>query len=639
MTECDDADSGASLLQTAEVRSRRAVVHCPLCGRGGMSFMRSEKLQSQLSRLKSDLAHKVLQQQLGHAYHETLEDTPPPPPTQAGAPPPPMHLGAASALQVRARRGGRQDPEEEEAPPNITEANSTTEDDGLTVTVTEPVKCDITDKCTLSPASCTKLRERFLLVHGGIAEKKEELEGQIASLEGDCEETIGNLKHTLDLTETDLDTQIEASSEYGAQKKDASNNANLKAESHSDMSKEYLVKATECCDNQNALRSEACAIKKIRGELLNVSGKEVFVTDCEVSEWKVAGEGCSVSCGGGTIHYFRDVLVQADGGLECPALEKQEDCNTFDCPVDCVLDSWSEYGECDAKCGGGNHQRMRTVITSASNGGMGCGATQESEQCNLQACDADCVLAEWTEWSDCSKACDKGSSRSMRGVAEPERGTGTCPDPQSEARLQFRTCNDIRCSTVITDPSRNTLICDSKVDIVLILDGSGSIGSYGWYYTRLFGYYFLKHLNTRNDTAQVAVQVFSTNVQWVNGNQDFSTDVDSLALDTWNFRWPAGGTYTHTALGMAQEALTYGRKDALSVVVVITDGVPNYEKKTIEAANELQEDARVVWIPVGSNAPIELIEKLASKPKEEHIITMDYFDSLAYVDKFNEVVP
>jgi len=629
MTECKEG-AAASLLQVSEFTNKRGMAHCPLCGRGGMSLVQNGELQLQLNRLKSDLAHKYLQQEMGHAFHESLLGTPSLPQTQAGAPPPPLAMGGASALQLHARHG-QDPPEEGQVQPNAS-------DIGVTVEVTEPVTCEIDNKCTLSDASCTKLRERFLLVHGGIAEKKEELEGQIYSLENECETTINNLKQTLDLTETDLDTQIEAKSQYTAQKSDATNNAKVKAQSHADMSQEYVTKSTECCDTQNALRSEACAIKKIRGELLNVSGQSVFVVDCEVSDWKVAGEGCSASCGGGTISYVRDVLVQPAGGLECPALEKQEDCNTFDCPVDCVLDSWSRYGECDAKCGGGNHQRMRSVLTPPENGGMGCGATQESEQCNLEACDADCVLAEWTEWETCSKACNKGSSRRMRGVAEPERGTGTCPDPQSEERLQFRPCNDIACSTVITDPSRSILMCDSKVDIVLLLDGSGSIGSYGWYYTRIFGYYFLKMLETHNDKAQVAVQVFSTGVSWIKGRSEFGTDVDDLALQTWYANWPAGGTNTHTALGMAQEVLTYGRKDAMSVVVVITDGYPNYEKKTIEAAEELQQQARVVWIPVGAYAPLELIEQLASKPKEEHIVKMEEFDSLAYIDKFNAVM-
>jgi len=49
--------------------------------------------------------------------------------------------------------------------------------------------------------------------------------------------------------------------------------------------------------------------------------------------------------------------------------------------VDCVLSEWSEWSECDSECG--QQSRTRTVITPASNGGNACGDLIEYRTCDL----------------------------------------------------------------------------------------------------------------------------------------------------------------------------------------------------------------------------------------------------------------
>jgi hypothetical protein len=73
----------------------------------------------------------------------------------------------------------------------------------------------------------------------------------------------------------------------------------------------------ECCDEQNALKSEICALEKVRGELFKMKGVEMFIIDCEVGAWE---EGkCSVSCGGGVLTKTRFVcvgqVIRVKGGL------------------------------------------------------------------------------------------------------------------------------------------------------------------------------------------------------------------------------------------------------------------------------------------------------------------------------------
>ena len=55
-------------------------------------------------------------------------------------------------------------------------------------------------------------------------------------------------------------------------------------------------------------------------------------------------------------------------------------------PVDCVVSSWSAFGQCSASCGGGTQTQTRTVITPAANGGAACPALSQSQACNTQAC-------------------------------------------------------------------------------------------------------------------------------------------------------------------------------------------------------------------------------------------------------------
>jgi len=75
----------------------------------------------------------------------------------------------------------------------------------------------------------------------------------------------------------------------------------------------------ECCDEQNALKSEICAITKIRGELYKMKGVAMFITDCQVSDF--TDGACSASCGGGTLTKTRSILVHPVNGMACPPLE------------------------------------------------------------------------------------------------------------------------------------------------------------------------------------------------------------------------------------------------------------------------------------------------------------------------------
>ena len=75
-------------------------------------------------------------------------------------------------------------------------------------------------------------------------------------------------------------------------------------------------------------------------------------------------------------------------------------------------------------------------------------------------------------------------------------------------------------------------------------------------------------------------------------------------------RWTKKTTLTSLALSLAGEELTYGRKDANAVVLVITDGYPISPKRTTDEARQRQNRLKYLagsCIPMARTLPSSLI--------------------------------
>ena len=184
---------------------------------------------------------------------------------------------------------------------------------------------------------------------------------------------------------------------------------------------------------------------------------------CAVGEWS-AWSKCSAECGGGSQVRSRAVTVlPTDGGSKCPEVDQEAKCNTEACKAectacvgkvegpcqstkdgtcgamqggvcpsdtmqcavaeDCLLSDWSDWSDCDAVCDGGTQTRSRTVVKPAVNGGKACGALTDSKACNTDKC----------EW--CS-SCVGGSAGPCQNTANSVcygyyEGTTTCPSGSS----------------------------------------------------------------------------------------------------------------------------------------------------------------------------------------------------------------
>jgi len=159
--------------------------------------------------------------------------------------------------------------------------------------------------------------------------------------------------------------------------------------------------------------------------------------DCIMADWS-SNSQCSQTCGGGVQQRNRDVERNASfGGVNCTHYSRQQirKCQTHPCPVDCVMSEWSGSTACSVSCGEGTKIRYRSVRLNASNGGVPCAdTTQEATACFERDCPIDCAVSPWTDWGPCSASCGGGTIHRKRDVVHPKSGGKTCPDTQAQSR-------------------------------------------------------------------------------------------------------------------------------------------------------------------------------------------------------------
>jgi len=285
--------------------------------------------------------------------------------------------------------------------------------------------------------------------------------------------------------------------------------------------------------------------------------------------------------------------------------------------------------------------------------GTPCGEVSETKACNVQACEADCELADWTKWSKCSKICDGGTRKRIKRVKIPAAGQGECPGLGSSERTHFKKCNVKACAKV---EGATTVQCKSKIDLILVLDGSGSLGKEGWKATKKAAGLIIGAMDKK--LAQVAVllysgpsnwpgvrkcwkdpkvsQEFACKMKWV---QHFSPNNIGKALTKVKFLgWPKGSTMTSLALMNALAETQIGRADAKTVVAVITDGKPLSKRATWRAAKAVRKVARLMWIPVTKYAPLRFIRRMASKRWQENVVLANNFKTLSKPEFIDHII-
>jgi len=511
-------------------------------------------------------------------------------------------------------------------------------------------------KCTLGPSpQCYKLQERFLLIQAGIQDERDELMSQIQMLEHFCAEVkmsyqtqIQDDKDMLSNAETKLAAATDKEATAGE-------TARQTAAEHSQLDLDLNKQMKTCSGNYINFETELCALKKIRGELYKMKGggHSAFFQDCEVSKWDP--EECTKTCNKGNQKLTRSVLTHPQGGAKCLPLAAERSCNTQPCPINCKLSIWSGWSKCSAECGGGVQQRLREVEMEMKYNGKPCGQTSQTKSCQAQACEKDCVLSSWTKWSSCSKECDGGTKRRQKFVSEPALGAGKCATAWDPTRLEYKQCAMHRCKVL---DAAEPMTCNRSLDVVLLLDGSGSMGKKGWAAEMKAAQYFVGSF-MKNDQAKLAVILYSGPRTWggvfrcVGQNQakvdlektcriktvmHFTNDFKKLKGLITGLAFPKGSTLTSLALMTAKAELTLGSQKKRSVVVVFTDGRPLSYRRTELAARSLRKTARLLWVPMTKNAPLKSIKKWATRRWEENVVSVEDWAKLEKPEVITHII-
>merc|ERR1719409_1530805 len=512
-------------------------------------------------------------------------------------------------------------------------------------------------KCTIKKSpQCYKLQERFLLIQSGIEDERDNLLEQIEMLENYRDETKKMLEDEISSDETSLENAQTKLAEATQKEATAGETARQTAKENNQLNDDLQKQMKTCSSNYINFETEMCALKKIRGELYKMKGggHSAFFQDCEVSKWDP--EECTKKCASGTQKLTRSVLPHPNGGTKCLPLAAMRSCNNQPCPVDCQLHTWSGWSKCSAECGGGVTQRLREVKRAMKYGGKPCGATSETTACNNQACEKDCELTSWMKWSACSKDCDGGTQKRQKFVKKEAEGAGKCPGDWSLKRLQYKKCNMKRCKLA---KGESVLMCNKTLDVVLLIDGSGSLGKKGWKAEIKAAQMFVDAFSGTGADANMAVILYSGPRTWSGVRKCFSKnkkkvdqekvcgiktvthfteDLKKVKSLITGLTWPRGSTLTSLALLTAKAELALGRKTAQSNIIVFTDGRPLSFRKTGVASKSVRKAARLVWVPVTKYAPLKMIKKWATRRWQENVVRVPTFKELEKPDVITHIV-
>ena len=489
---------------------------------------------------------------------------------------------------------------------------------------TPPKKAQMT-KCTLSPPNCGLLNDNMSLMWGEVKDSVDELEALMAENAKECKTISEDFNTEIATWQTTLNNYNYELAEATTEQIEDEEEQREKAKVERALVHEFKETWGACTEEiHELLFTNVCGVKSVRGEIAKMSTGSMSPTkilDCEVTDW-IPSE-CSKPCAGGKQLLLRTVVQERSLGCKCPALAMQKRCNEAPCPIACKLDAWSLWGKCSKDCGGGLQVKSRDRLVKPDFGGDACGPTQEERQCGVQSCDVDCVLKPWTSWKPCSRGCGGGLQEKFRRVAKKAEGEGRCPEFKSELRYASRTCNMMRCPSL---PE-----CIATSDFVFAVDGSGSMKTKGRHMVfKKFTHKISSMIAMKKGFVggpgkkpirghgQMAVLEFSKEAQII---QPMTDDPKTFLSGLKKLTYLRGITDMGKGLMMADTVLLEGRKEAQSVVVVITDGKPSFQYQTRIAANKLKrQGVRLVFVCVQTFAKLDFIKQLSSFPSRDNVI-------------------
>merc|ERR1719203_832976 len=490
-------------------------------------------------------------------------------------------------------------------------------------------------KCVNGKPNCGLLHDTMSIQWGIHRDLVDELKYEMMLDKQECDSVQSNFNEQLVIIGEEKTKAMELLTETISSIQEDSQEQAEKQDQYHELEHMYKKKMAECkMTIEEILYTNICAVRQVRDKLMAYS--EVTppekIDDCDVEDWtpedcsKICDDTCPQSdpyaCGGWQTLTRRVVGTPNQYGIQCPALQMNKKCNQFKCAVNCLMSAWGGWSGCSAECEGGEQQRTRAILTKPKNGGQECDTTLDARSCNTESCDRDCTLNPWTEWSPCSMACGGGMQERVRPVLVPIRALGKCPGEKHPDRYETQECNIKDC---IGDE-----ICIAKQDLVIALDGSGSLKESGFEVLRdLTANLSQRYMGTYfgQEAMRVGVILFGQGTVAPDGTiggavqvSELTAEIDGLKEKIEALTWQKGITNMAQAFGLASRMLREkGREDAQASVLVITDGKPSMKFVTHQKVDQLKETNTMIYFAPVADFPskdLDVLKEWASDPWE-----------------------
>ena len=211
-------------------------------------------------------------------------------------------------------------------------------------------------------------------------------------------------------------------------------------------------------------------------------------------------------------------------------------------------------------------------------------------------------------------------------------------------QILFSVCYTVttctKCNNYITTNLSSLLIyfpavCQNElrgIDLIFVLDSSGSIGSSNFQLVRNFVANVVTHLDIGPDRNRVGLITFATlvTVQFrLNTYQTRPSLLQAIA----RIPYSRGGTNTHAGLNtlISQFNTTFGARPRVDgiprIAVVVTDGRSNSHSATIAAAKRVHASNILTYaVGVGSNLNMDELNAIATDPDSQYVRLLSAFN-------------
>mmetsp|Transcript_26061 Transcript_26061/g.82395 ORF Transcript_26061/g.82395 Transcript_26061/m.82395 type:complete len:1002 (-) Transcript_26061:73-3078(-) len=589
------------------------------------------RLQSKMERMMTPEARQALQRALGQIQGkvEFLQQDPPP---EAGAPSPATTTGMPSV------------------PPAVAPVKE------------EPAEGGQWKKCVNAKPNCGLLHDLMSLEWGKFKDSVDELAAEMEEEKQHHQETEKNLNTELGVINENKRKDNEHLAMAVASINTDTEESNEKTDLKHGLQTDYDEKVAKFkATISEILFTKMCAVRKVRDEVLTASSKSPpnKVKDCDVSDWVPKDGQCinpkgetitcddacpdpndPYKCGGKEMMKRDEVVAPNEFGIKCPALERQKKCAQRKCERNCQMSAWSGWSKCTKDCESGVQVKSRSVVSKPKNGGQKCDAVQESRPCHTGSCDRDCKLSQWSDWTPCTMACDGGLTERRKSVTLPIRGLGKCPKTDAPDRLEENPCNTQKC---VGDE-----VCVAQQDLIIAIDGSGSLKEEGFKILKNFAVEFTQRYQSMAygiTTIRMGVLIFgqgrlisnpdgTTTIAPAENVQALTDDLDAVREAIGKLEWQRGFTNMAQAFALADTMFNTGRASAQSAILMLSDGKYSFRFQTAEKATELKDKGvQIFMAPVTPNEggkELEDIKAWASPPWETNYEHIPGLEALEY---------